>query len=268
MRTFLIPSLLFSVAASGALAQTHTQTHATTHTRAAAPTRSTACATLPTISSKVPAPPAGSPCARVLYSIVTEPPAKLVDVSPMAGEDIRQTLGLESSSFSEDYIDTKVGTGPLAEPGKFYSIQYTGYLTDGTKFDSSLDRGEPIVIHYGQHQVIPGWDTGFGGMHVGGKRRLFIPYQLAYGAQQHGPIPPKSMLIFDVELVAQNDRQPEPKPQPKPATAAPTAPAQPNAGQPATAPAPAGAKPAPPTTTPAPSSAVPTPSDTKPKPPM
>lgn len=105
-------------------------------------------------------------------------------------------------------------------PHKFYSIHYTGYLADGTKFDSSFDHpgAEPITIEYGQHQVIPGWDTGFDGMHVGGKRRLFIPYQLAYGATAKGPIPARSELIFDVELVSQSDTPPAPKAPPtKPA---------------------------------------------------
>ncbi len=91
---------------------------------------------------------------------------------------------------------------------KWLSIHYTGYLVDGTKFDSSVDRGEPIDIAYGAHQVIMGWDTGFGGMRVGGKRRLFIPYQLAYGPNQHQTIPPKSMLIFDVEVMKVSDSPP------------------------------------------------------------
>ncbi|PMY18315.1 peptidylprolyl isomerase, partial [Pseudomonas sp. FW305-3-2-15-A-R2A1] len=79
------------------------------------------------------------------------------------------------------YIDIEVGTGPLAETRKFYTVHYTGWLTDGTKFDSSHDHpgGEPIVFPYGGRRVIPGWDTGFEGMHIGGKRRLYIPYQLA-----------------------------------------------------------------------------------------
>ena len=74
-------------------------------------------------------------------------PVKLDYVSPLEGPELRETLGLESSTFSLDYVDTKVGTGPLAAPHKWYTIHYTGYLIDGTKFDSSLDRGEPISIH-------------------------------------------------------------------------------------------------------------------------
>ena len=192
-----------------------------------------ACAKLPELSPKIPALPAGLPCAKPLYTITVEPSVKLDYVSPLEGPDLRQILGLESSSFSLSYIDVKVGTGPLAAPHKWYSVHYTGYLTDGTKFDSSVDRGEPIDIAYGQHQVIPGWDTGFDGMRVGGKRRLFIPYQLAYGNNGKPPIPPKSELIFDVELVAMSDTKPAPKTPPAP----PTPPAKPAVAPPATDPA-------------------------------
>jgi peptidylprolyl isomerase len=134
----------------------------------------------------------------------------------MEGPELREFLGIEPTTFSLDYVDTKIGTGPLAAPHKWYTINYTGYLVDGTKFDSSLDRKEPIVVPYGEHKVIPGWDTGFGGMHIGGKRRLFIPYELAYGANGRAPIPPKAELIFDVELLAQSDTDPTPKAPPMP----------------------------------------------------
>jgi peptidylprolyl isomerase len=126
------------------------------------------------------------------------------------------------------YVDTLVGTGELAAPGKLYSVHYTGWLADGTKFDSSVDRGQPIEFPQGNRRVIPGWDTGFDGMHVGGKRRLYIPYQLAYGETGKGPIPAKANLIFDVELVAQRD----PNAPPVQATPAPaTAPAPPQKPQ-------------------------------------
>lgn len=116
------------------------------------------------------------------------------------------------------YVDITVGTGPLAPPQKFYTVKYTGWLTDGTKFDSSYDHpGQaPITFFDGAHRVIPGWDTGFTGMRVGGKRRLYIPYQLAYGeAGREGAIPPKADLIFDIELISFSDT-------PTPAPAAPT----------------------------------------------
>lgn len=126
-------------------------------------------------------------------------------------------LGCPKVEYALTYIDTKIGTGELAEPRKWYSVQYTGYLTDGTKFDSSHDHpgGQPITFFYGAHRVIPGWDTGFEGMRVGGQRRLFVPYQLAYGDMGRPPvIPPKAELIFDVELVSQSDTPPEQSPIP------------------------------------------------------
>jgi peptidylprolyl isomerase len=227
---------LLAATASAATAQTSspaTPKTATTTTHRAAATTTPApkvapCAKVPTLSPKIPTLPAGLPCAKPLYTLTIEPNAKLDYVSPLEGPGLRQTLGLESSSFSLAYVDTKIGTGELAAPNKWYTIHYTGYLVDGTKFDSSVDRGEPINVAYGQHQVIPGWDTGFDGMHVGGKRRLFIPYQLAYGANGKPPrIPAKSDLIFDVELVSMSDTPPAPKtPPPPPANpgAAPTRP--------------------------------------------
>ncbi len=189
---------------------TTTRSTTATHTAAAA---TPACITLPEISPKIPALPPGAPCPKPLYTITTTPGVKLTYVSPLEGAGLTETLGLETSSFSLIYVDTKIGTGSLALPHKFYTIHYTGYLTDGTKFDSSFDHpgAEPLTIEYGQHQVIPGWDTGFDGMHVGGKRRLFIPYQLAYGAAGRNPIPPRAELIFDVELLGQSDTPPAPK---------------------------------------------------------
>jgi uncharacterized damage-inducible protein DinB len=99
------------------------------------------------------------------------------------------------------YIDTRIGTGAVAAPGMEYIVNYTGWLRDGTKFDSSIGR-EPLKFVQGRRLVIAGWEMGFEGMRVGGTRRLFIPYQLAYGEQGRGPIPPKAELVFDVELLA------------------------------------------------------------------
>ncbi|HVJ07768.1 MAG TPA: FKBP-type peptidyl-prolyl cis-trans isomerase [Acidisarcina sp.] len=113
--------------------------------------------------------------------------------------------GTLHTEYALRYIDVVAGTGAAAEPGMIYFVHYTGWLYDGTKFDSSVDRGAPIQFQQGQHRVISGWDTGFEGMKVGGKRRLFIPYQLAYGDRANGPIPAKSNLIFDVELVDVKD---------------------------------------------------------------
>jgi len=99
--------------------------------------------------------------------------------------------------------DVKVGAGAVATKGKTVSVHYTGRLMDGTKFDSSLDRGQPIEFPLGTGMVIKGWDQGLEGMKVGGKRKLTIPPSLAYGERgtPGGPIPPNATLVFDVELV-------------------------------------------------------------------
>lgn len=99
------------------------------------------------------------------------------------------------------YEDLVVGTGAEAKAGNTVSVHYTGWLTDGTKFDSSLDRNEPFEFQLGAGMVIPGWDEGVAGMKVGGKRKLTIPPDLGYGASGAGPIPANSTLIFEVELL-------------------------------------------------------------------
>jgi len=106
-------------------------------------------------------------------------------------------------------IDTQVGTGREAEPGFNVTVHYTGWLYDATaedhkgkKFDSSLDRQQPFVFFLGGGQVIQGWDEGFAGMKIGGKRTLVIPSEMGYGARgAGGAIPPNADLIFDVELL-------------------------------------------------------------------
>jgi uncharacterized damage-inducible protein DinB len=95
----------------------------------------------------------------------------------------------------------------VAAPGQEYTVHYTGWLRDGTKFDSSVGK-DPLKFVQGRRLVIAGWEMGFEGMKVGGTRRLFIPYQLAYGEQGRGPIPAKAELIFDVELLAVKDVAP------------------------------------------------------------
>ena len=115
---------------------------------------------------------------------------------------IPQVAGDLRTQYAMRYVDVAAGTGDAAEPGQVYAVHYTGWLRDGTKFDSSRDRGEPIKFEQGKRRVIAGWDAGFEGMRVGGRRRLFIPYQLAYGVKGRPPrIPPRAELIFDVELV-------------------------------------------------------------------
>lgn len=98
--------------------------------------------------------------------------------------------------------DMKVGTGTEAKAGQKVSVHYTGWLTNGTKFDSSVDRGRPFEFNLGAGQVIKGWDEGVAGMKVGGKRKLTIPPQLGYGTRGAGAvIPPNATLVFDVELL-------------------------------------------------------------------
>jgi FKBP-type peptidyl-prolyl cis-trans isomerase len=98
--------------------------------------------------------------------------------------------------------DLKIGGGAVAMKGKLLAVHYTGTLADGKKFDSSLDRGEPIQFKLGAGNVIPGWEQGIEGMRVGGKRKLTIPPAMAYGAEGKGPVPPNATLVFDVELVS------------------------------------------------------------------
>ena len=99
--------------------------------------------------------------------------------------------------------ELEVGTGETAVAGRMVSVHYTGWLTDGRKFDSSKDRNDPFVFGLGARQVIAGWDEGVQGMKVGGKRKLTIPASLGYGARgAGGVIPPNATLVFEVELLA------------------------------------------------------------------
>ena len=121
----------------------------------------------------------------------------------------QEKIAMTSSITTLQKNDTVVGTGREAEPGFNVSVHYTGWLYDekaadfkGKKFDSSVDRGQPFKFDLGASQVIQGWDEGFAGMKIGGKRTLIIPSEMGYGVRgAGGAIPPNATLIFDVELL-------------------------------------------------------------------
>ena len=111
------------------------------------------------------------------------PNVRVENISPLEGPGLAERLDIKPTSFSLDYIEIKTGTGELAAAHKYYTVNYTGYLPDGSVLDSSAIQGGPYTFLYGDHRVVEGWDTGLNGMHLGGKRRLIIPWQLAYGTQ-------------------------------------------------------------------------------------
>ena len=146
--------------------------------------------------------------------------------APEVPAGLPAALGLVKTAYALRYVDTEAGPGELAPATGYLTVHYTGWLaSNGQKFDSSYDRGEPITFPVGAHRVIMGWDTGFQGMHIGGKRRLFVPYQLAYGELGNPPrMPAKANLIFDVEFISQSDTPPEQPKQPAPPPAPPPRP--------------------------------------------
>ena len=238
-------------------------------------------ATVATASAQTAAKPATHPAAtaRTTSTAAREAPSSSAVTLPPG---IPPEPGTQKVAFALRYVDIKIGAGPEAEPGKMFKVQYTGYLgangrpDDGHKFDSSFDHRSPVTdkdgkpvlgddgkpklgdpqpfsFPQGYGRLIAGFDQGVTGMRIGGKRRLIIPWQLAYGARgrpgpdaAHPGIPPKADLIFDIELLgvsdlamptshpyipALNGGQPATGAAPQPATGAPagatTAPAQP-----------------------------------------
>jgi FKBP-type peptidyl-prolyl cis-trans isomerase FkpA len=110
--------------------------------------------------------------------------------------------GMPTGATKLEIVDTTVGTGATAVAGDTVTVNYVGTLTNGTKFDSSYDRGQPYTFKLGANQVIAGFDQGVTGMRVGGKRKVTIPPSLGYGINPNGPIPGNSTLIFDIELMS------------------------------------------------------------------
>jgi FKBP-type peptidyl-prolyl cis-trans isomerase len=125
--------------------------------------------------------------------------------SPSAGTSATAASAASNvvtTSSGLKYEVLREGNGPVAKAGQTVSVHYTGWLTDGTKFDSSVDRGQPFSFALGAGQVIKGWDEGVAGMKVGEKRKLTIPSDLGYGQRGAGNvIPPNATLVFDVELL-------------------------------------------------------------------
>lgn len=237
-------------------------------------------AALPVATSQT----APTPAPKPQSSSATKPPSASSAAKPAAAPVPAWTKlppgvpalahGPVKVSFALRYEEIKVGPGPIAEPHKVYRVRYTGWLAaDGHKFDSSDDHppqpvfdstlqpvkgpdgkpkmepGQPILFLEGRPGMIAGWDMGFEGMHVGGKRRLFIPYQLAYGDQGRANpdpklpgIPGKADLIFDIELLEVLEPPVQSSQPPHPGMSAPArAPVTPHPGattQPNTAPAP------------------------------
>ena len=155
------------------------------------------------------------PVAGTDTSTPTPSPSPTGSPSPGA-DDFNAGAGLPVVTLPDGlkYIDLKVGDGAKPNKGDTISVQYTGWLSNGTKFDSSRDRGQPASFQIGVGAVIPGWDEAVPTMKVGGKRKLILPPAVAYGTQGRPPtIPANSTLVFIVELLS---TAPTPSPSPSP----------------------------------------------------
>lgn len=145
-------------------------------------------------------------CSNEAEGPAEEPVAEPVEQAPEPEPTAEETSAAQAEEVTGLEIeDIVVGEGAEAVPGSTVSVHYTGWLTDETKFDSSVDRGQPFQFTLGQGMVIKGWDEGVAGMKVGGKRRLTIPPEMGYGDQgAGGVIPPGATLVFEVELLGVN----------------------------------------------------------------
>jgi peptidylprolyl isomerase len=167
--------------------------------------------------------------SAICLAACAKPPADTADATPSAAAETQPTAtettaaaatpapaepqgaamdtfsmptNLQTTASGLQYTIDQPGTGAQPQPGQTVSVHYTGWLTDGTKFDSSRDRGTPLEFPLGQARVIKGWDEGIAAMKVGEKRTLVIPPDLGYGARgSSGVIPPNATLVFKVELV-------------------------------------------------------------------
>jgi peptidylprolyl isomerase len=149
--------------------------------------------------------PATSDAAETAAAETPAPGGAMADELAMVATEYAPSLEVDLSAMKRMdgglyYQDIKEGSGETAETGDPVVANYTGWLPDGTKFDSSYDRGEPLRFTVGG--LIEGWNKGLVGMKAGGKRRLVIPPGMGYGKQANGPIPPMSTLVFDIDLVA------------------------------------------------------------------
>lgn len=142
---------------------------------------------------------------ELVASVAAEPvqmAQAAADLAPSSETDAMSDETLVTTDSGLQYVEVVEGTGAMPQPGQRVTVHYTGTLEDGTKFDSSRDRGRPFTFQIGVGQVIKGWDEGVGTMRVGGQRKLVIPSELGYGSRgAGGVIPPNATLIFDVELL-------------------------------------------------------------------
>ncbi|MEM6753953.1 MAG: FKBP-type peptidyl-prolyl cis-trans isomerase [Cyanobacteria bacterium P01_C01_bin.38] len=145
-----------------------------------------------------------APETNASQNTIQESPASttVADSTTTKASDKKMSDNIVTTPSGLKYEVVKEGTGETPKPGQTVTVHYTGTLEDGTKFDSSRDRGQPFQFTIGQGQVIKGWDEGLGIMKVGGRRNLIIPPELGYGSRgAGGVIPPNATLIFDVELL-------------------------------------------------------------------
>jgi FKBP-type peptidyl-prolyl cis-trans isomerase FkpA len=130
------------------------------------------------------------------------PPVRPMESIPFASTLDVQLDKMTKTSTGLRYRDLEVGTGPVVKEHMDIGVVYTGWLTNGVKFDSTAAGQKPLTIPIGRGRVIKGWDEGIIGMRVGGRRQLIVPSELAYGSNRAGLIPPDAVLVFDVRVIS------------------------------------------------------------------